>query len=55
VFGEKGDWGVVDRDWGLAFFTPEWLLGQVTPEWALRVYRVGAAYGNQDVYVLERG
>jgi SAM-dependent methyltransferase len=54
VFGEAGDWGVVDPEWGLAFFTPEWLLENVTPQWALRSYRVGRAHGNQDVYVLQR-
>jgi SAM-dependent methyltransferase len=54
VFGETGDWGVVDSEWGLAFFTPEWLLENVTPAWALRSYRIGRAHGNQDVYVLQR-
>ncbi len=54
VFGERGDWGVVDPEWGLAFFTPEWLLENLTPGWAVRNYRVGGAHGNQDVYVLER-
>jgi len=54
VFGEDGDWGVVDPEWGLAFFTPEWLLEHVTPAWSLRSYRVGRAYANQDVYLLER-
>jgi SAM-dependent methyltransferase len=54
VFGETGDWGVVDAEWGLAFFTPEWLLESLTPSWSARSYRVGGAHGNQDVYVLER-
>ena len=54
VFGKQGDWGVVDPEWGLALFTPEWLLEQITPQWALRTYRVGAAHGNQDLYVLQR-
>jgi SAM-dependent methyltransferase len=54
VFGKKGDWGVVDRDWGLAFFTPEWLLANVTPAWSVRSYRIGRAHDNQDVYLLER-
>jgi SAM-dependent methyltransferase len=54
VFGDQGDWGVVDREWGLAFFTPEWLLEHITPNWAVRTYRIGAAHGNQDAYVLER-
>ena len=25
-FGEEGDWGVVNPDWGTAFLTPEWML-----------------------------
>jgi SAM-dependent methyltransferase len=54
VFGDGGDWGVVDPDWGLAFFTPEWLLANVTPTWSVHVYRIGRANGNQDVYLLER-
>jgi SAM-dependent methyltransferase len=54
VFGQSGDWGVVDPDWGLAFFTPEWLLENLTPAWAARSYRAGGAHGNQDIYVLER-
>lgn len=54
VFGTTGDWGVVDPGWGLAFFTPEWLLSQITPMWSLRLYRIGRAQGNQDIYLLER-
>ena len=54
VFGRSGDWGVVDRDWGLAFFTPEWLLNNTMPNWALVDYAIGRADGNQDVYALER-
>jgi len=54
VFGKQGDWGVVASDWGLAFFTPEWLLENLTPGWAVRQYVLGRAYGNQDLYVLER-
>jgi hypothetical protein len=54
VFGKRGDWGVVDSDWGLAFFTPEWLLEHVTPAWTVGEYRIGRALGNQDLYVLER-
>jgi SAM-dependent methyltransferase len=54
VFGTQGDWGVVDDNWGLAFFTPEWLTAYLTPTWSLRVYRIGRAQGNQDMYLLER-
>jgi SAM-dependent methyltransferase len=54
VFGESGDWGVIDPDWGLAFFTPEWLAQNITPDWALVDYTIGRAATNQDLYALER-
>ncbi len=54
VFGQGGDWGVLDQDWGLAFFTPEWLLENAMPGWALVDYAIGRAAGNQDVFALQR-
>jgi SAM-dependent methyltransferase len=54
VFGPEGDDGVVASDWGLSFFTPEWLLENVTPAWSLAMYRIGRADGNQDVFALTR-
>jgi SAM-dependent methyltransferase len=54
VFGPKGDYGVIADDWGLSFFTPEWLLANVTPGWSLTMYRTGRAGGNQDVFALRR-
>lgn len=54
MFGKTGDWGVKSRDWGIAFFTPEWLLAHVSPDWALKLFRIGRASGNQDLFVLER-
>ena len=30
-FGEGGDWGVVNPDWGTAFLSPEWLLDATLP------------------------
>jgi SAM-dependent methyltransferase len=53
-FGEQGDHGVANPDWGTAFFTPEWLLTRLTPDWRLALYRPGRVEGNQDLYVLER-
>jgi SAM-dependent methyltransferase len=53
-FGEAGDHGVANPDWGTAFMTPEWLLARLTPEWRVAVYRPGRVEGNQDLYVLER-
>jgi hypothetical protein len=54
VFGDRGDDGVVASDWGLAFFTPEWLMERVTPAWAVTHYRIGRADGNQDAFALRR-
>ncbi len=53
IFGTAGDWGVVDADWGEAYFTLEWLLSRLTPDWILRYYRPGAAEGNQDIVILQ--
>jgi SAM-dependent methyltransferase len=53
-FGEEGDWGVVNPDWGTAFLTPEWVLGQLCPRWRVVEFVTGRNQGNQDVYVLAR-
>jgi SAM-dependent methyltransferase len=53
-FGEVGDHGVANPDWGTAFLTPEWLLSKLTPEWSLVLFRSGRVEGNQDLYVLGR-
>jgi SAM-dependent methyltransferase len=53
-FGEEGDWGVVNPDWGTAFLSPEWLLAQLCPSWRVVEFAAGRNQGNQDVYVLER-
>lgn len=53
-FGEEGDWGVVNPDWGTAFLSAEWLLAHALPEWRLLEFAPGRNAGNQDVYVLER-
>ncbi len=37
-FGEEGDWGVVNPDWGTTFLSAEWMLAQLCPRW--RVLRV---------------
>jgi SAM-dependent methyltransferase len=54
-FGERGDHGVVNPDWGTAFLTPEWLLARLTPRWRLALFVPGPVELNQDLYVLERG
>lgn len=53
-FGEEGDWGVVNPEWGTAFMSPEWLLANACPRWRLLEYAPGRNANNQDVYVLER-
>jgi SAM-dependent methyltransferase len=53
-FGEAGDHGVANPDWGTAFLTPEWLAGRLTPEWRLSLFAPGRVEENQDLYVLER-
>ena len=54
-FGAAGDEGVVHPEWGLAFFTLEWLAALATPAWSIAYFAPGAADGNQDVVVLRRG
>lgn len=53
-FGEEGDWGVVNPDWGTAFLSPEWMLAQLCPQWRVLEFAPGRNQDNQDVYVLER-
>jgi SAM-dependent methyltransferase len=53
-FGEAGDHGVVDPEWGTAFLSAEWLLAKLTPEWRVAFFRPGRVEANQDLYVLER-
>jgi SAM-dependent methyltransferase len=53
-FGPQGDAGVVHPEWGLAFFTLEWLAARATPAWSVARFAPGAADGNQDVIVLRR-
>jgi SAM-dependent methyltransferase len=53
-FGEEGDWGVVNPDWGTAFLSPEWVLTQLCPSWRVLEFAPGRNQYNQDVYVLQR-
>jgi SAM-dependent methyltransferase len=53
-FGERGDHGLVNPDWGTAFLTPEWLLSRLTPRWHFVAFSPGRAEANQDVIVLVR-
>jgi SAM-dependent methyltransferase len=53
-FGEEGDWGVVNHDWGTAFLSPEWMLTHLCPRWRVLEFAPGRNQENQDVYVLQR-
>lgn len=53
-FGEKGDWGVVNSDWGTSFVSAEWMLDNLTPKWQVVEYATARNEKNQDVYVLRR-
>ena len=53
-FGEEGDWGVVNPDWGTAFLSPEWILTHLCPRWRVLELAPGRNQENQDVYVLQR-
>lgn len=53
-FGEAGDWGVVNPDWGTAFLTAEWLMSHLCPRWQIVEFAPGRNARNQDVYVLRR-
>jgi SAM-dependent methyltransferase len=53
-FGEEGDWGVVNPDWGTTFVSPEWMLTQLCPGWRVLEFAPGRNQDNQDVYVLQR-
>jgi SAM-dependent methyltransferase len=53
-FGEEGDWGVVNPEWGTSFLSPEWLLAQLCPRWRVLEFAPGRNQDNQDVYVLQR-
>lgn len=52
VFGKRGDWGIIDPDWGEAYISPEWLLNGTTPEWEVLLYRTRANEDNQDLAIL---
>ena len=53
-FGEHGDWGVINPDWGNTFLSPEWLLTHLCPQWRVLEFAPGRNEDNQDVYVLQR-
>jgi SAM-dependent methyltransferase len=53
-FGDKGDWGVVNSEWGTAFVTAEWMLDKLTPKWEIVEYATGRNEDNQDLYVLRK-
>ena len=54
AFGEAGDWGVRDQQWGFAICTAEWLLQRALPQWRVVWFVPGTVEGNQDLWVFER-
>src|SRR5271154_2299340 len=46
-FGEDGDWGVVNADWGTAFLGTEWMLAQLCPQWRVLEFAPGRNQENQ--------
>jgi SAM-dependent methyltransferase len=53
-FGEEGDWGVINPQWGTTFLSPEWMLMELCPRWRVLEFAPGRNQGNQDLYVLQR-
>ncbi|MFY9487733.1 MAG: methyltransferase domain-containing protein [Solirubrobacterales bacterium] len=53
-FGDKGDWGVVNSEWGTSFVTAEWMLDKLCPKWQIVEYATARNENNQDVYVLRK-
>ena len=53
-FGEAGDHGVKNPDWGTGFLTPEWLLTRAGSHWRVGAFAPGRVEDNQDMYVLLR-
>ena len=54
VFGQQGDWGLSNDEWGWAFITPEWVQTHLCPRWAVLAYRPGYIDDFQEMLVLER-
>lgn len=54
IFGEAGDWGVRDPEWGNAYLTLDWLMERTDGDWAVRGLWSGGMDETQDVIVLER-
>ena len=53
-FGEEGDWGVKDPEWGTSYLAAEWLLERCLPQWEPAYFGAGEVASNQDLYVLRR-
>ena len=53
-FGDEGDWGVKDPEWGTAYLSAEWLLERCARHWDVVDFEPGEVASNQDLYVLRR-
>jgi SAM-dependent methyltransferase len=54
TFGERGDHGIVNPEWGLTCVTAEWLLAHLCPDWHVVEFAPGRVEDNQDLVVLAR-
>lgn len=53
-FGDAGDWGVINSQWGTSFVSAEWMLDNLTPRWSVVEYATARNERNQDVYILRK-
>jgi SAM-dependent methyltransferase len=53
-FGEQGDFGIRNADWGTAYMSAEWLLARTRGKWRVGAFFSGAVEENQDLFVLLR-
>jgi SAM-dependent methyltransferase len=53
-FGQSGDAGIVNPEWGTSFLSAEWLLTKLCPRWHVLEFAPGRNQLNQDLYVLQR-
>jgi SAM-dependent methyltransferase len=54
-FRSRADHGLINPEWGTAFFTAEWLLDETRAGWDVAALFPGIVESNQDLYVLRRG
>jgi hypothetical protein len=53
-FGAKGDWGVVNSEWGHAYLSPAWMERAIKGKFKSIHLCLGCEQDNQDIWVLRR-